>query len=139
MTSGTGCPTKPRGPERRGESRRHWMEHERETRPWGGFEVLADRPDCKVKRIWVDPGGRLSLQSHRHRSERWVVVAGTARVTIGDAVTDMGPGEVAMIPQGAKHRLENPGTALVEIVEVQLGDYFGEDDIIRYEDVYGRT
>lgn len=110
-----------------------------ERRPWGGFEILADLPECKVKRIWVDPGGRLSLQSHRHRSERWVVVKGTARVTVDGSVTDMGPGRVAEIPQGARHRLENPGADLVEIIEVQLGSYFGEDDIIRYEDVYGRS
>jgi mannose-6-phosphate isomerase-like protein (cupin superfamily) len=114
------------------------MANPSETRPWGGFEVLADRPDCKVKRIWVDPGGRLSLQSHRHRSERWVVVAGTARVTVDGGVRDLGPGAVAEIPLGARHRLENPGETRVELIEVQLGSYFGEDDIVRHEDAYGR-
>ena len=86
----------------------------------------------------VKPGGKLSLQSHVHRAEHWVVVAGVARITRDDEVYDLGINEHTYIPIGAKHRIENPGNELVHIIEVQVGDYLGEDDIVRFEDKYGR-
>jgi mannose-1-phosphate guanylyltransferase / mannose-6-phosphate isomerase len=113
--------------------------HGEEQRPWGSFRVLHEGPGCKVKEIVVIPGGRLSLQSHRHRAEHWVVVAGTARVTVNEEVLDLEPNQSVHIPLGARHRMENPGTEPMHLIEVQCGAYFGEDDIIRYEDVYGRS
>ncbi len=110
-----------------------------ETRPWGSFHVLDEQPGFKVKRIVVTQSGRLSLQSHKHRSEHWTVVNGTATVTVGDTVKAMTRGQSVDIPLGAKHRLENLHNGLVEIIEVQFGDYLGEDDIIRYEDAYARS
>lgn len=110
-----------------------------ETRPWGAFYVLDEQPGFKVKRITVNTSGRLSLQSHKHRSEHWTVVNGTATVTIDDAVLTLTRGQSVDIPLGAKHRLENLGKAQVDIIEVQFGDYLGEDDIIRYDDIYNRT
>jgi mannose-6-phosphate isomerase len=110
-----------------------------ETRPWGAFYVLDEKPGFKVKRLSVNPGGRLSLQSHRHRSEHWTVVSGTATVTVGDAIHTLSRGHSIDIPFQAKHRLENFGSDQVEIIEVQFGDYLGEDDIIRYDDVYARA
>ena len=110
-----------------------------ETRPWGSFHVLDEQPGFKVKRIVVTKGGRLSLQSHKHRSEHWTVVSGGATVTVGDTVKLMTRGQSIDIPLGAKHRLENLHEGLVEIIEVQFGDYLGEDDIIRYDDIYDRT
>ena len=110
-----------------------------ETRPWGAFHVLDERPGFKVKRIVVDPGGRLSLQSHKHRAEHWTVVAGVATVTVGETVGQLERARSVDIAKGDKHRLENFGTEPVEIIEVQFGDYLGEDDIIRYEDAYSRT
>jgi mannose-6-phosphate isomerase len=109
-----------------------------ETRPWGRFEVLDDAVDCKVKRLTVTPGQRLSYQRHEHRSEHWVVVTGTARVTLDGVDHDLGPGEAIDIPRGAAHRVANPGADELAFVEVQLGDYFGEDDITRLSDDYGR-
>ena len=109
-----------------------------ERRPWGAFYVLDEGRGFKVKRIVVSPGGRLSLQSHEHRAEHWTVVNGHATVTIGEAVRTMTRGQTVDIPRGAMHRLENFGNADVEVVEVQFGDYLGEDDIVRYEDVYSR-
>jgi mannose-6-phosphate isomerase-like protein (cupin superfamily) len=110
-----------------------------ETRPWGSFHVLDEQPGYKVKRIVVNPGGRLSLQSHKHRGEHWTVVKGLATVTVEDRVFELSRAQSADIPKGAKHRLENHGKDLVEIIEVQFGDYLGEDDIFRYDDVYNRT
>ena len=110
-----------------------------ETRPWGSFHVLDEQPGFKVKRIVVTKGGRLSLQSHKHRSEHWTVVNGTATVTVGEKVVAMTRGQSIDIPLGAKHRLENLHEGLVEIIEVQFGDYLGEDDIIRYDDAYARS
>jgi mannose-6-phosphate isomerase-like protein (cupin superfamily) len=110
-----------------------------ETRPWGAFHVLDEKPGFKVKRIEVTPGGRLSLQSHKHRSEHWTIVEGVATVTVDATVRDMTRGQSVDIPLGAKHRLENLGKAPVAIIEVQFGDYLGEDDIIRYDDVYARN
>ena len=110
-----------------------------ENRPWGSFHVLDEQPGFKVKRIVVTEGGRLSLQSHKHRSEHWTVVNGTATVTVGDSVKAMTRGQSIDIALGAKHRLENLNAGLVEIIEVQFGEYLGEDDIIRYDDAYARS
>ncbi|MBL8201844.1 MAG: mannose-1-phosphate guanylyltransferase/mannose-6-phosphate isomerase [Chromatiales bacterium] len=107
-------------------------------RPWGSFDSLDGAPGFQVKRLTVLPGAILSLQMHRRRAEHWVVVSGTARITRDDEVFDLGPGGHAFIPLGAKHRVENPGTETLRIIEVQVGDYLGEDDIVRFEDRYGR-
>lgn len=123
----------------RAAGREEAVRHLEETRPWGSFRVLMSGDRFKIKEIVVNPGARLSLQSHVHRSEHWVVLEGTARVTCDDWVGDVPPNQSAYIPIGAKHRLENPGKIPVRIVEVQVGDYVGEDDIIRYDDVYGRA
>jgi mannose-6-phosphate isomerase len=110
-----------------------------ETRPWGAFYVLDEKPGFKVKRIVVNPGGRLSLQSHKHRSEHWTVVEGVATVTVDTNVQNLTRGQSVDVPLGAKHRLENLGATEVAIIEVQFGNYLGEDDIIRYDDVYKRS
>ncbi len=110
----------------------------RDHRPWGWFETLSLGERFQVKRIMVHPGAALSLQSHVHRSEHWVVVAGTARVTVGEAVTLVTENQSVYIPVGDKHRLENPGKVDLHLIEVQTGTYLGEDDIVRYEDVYQR-
>lgn len=107
-------------------------------RPWGKYEVLMDEPRLKVKRITVYPGAKLSLQSHQQRAEHWVVVKGTAKVTNGERETTVLENESTYIPKTAKHRLENPGQINLEIVEVQIGDYLEEDDIVRYDDEYKR-
>ena len=107
-------------------------------RPWGWFETLAVSERFKVKRIVVKPGASLSLQSHEHRSEHWVVVSGTARVTIGDDVRLVDENQSVYVPVGAKHRMENLGKLPMVLIEVQTGSYFGEDDITRYEDIYAR-
>jgi mannose-6-phosphate isomerase len=109
-----------------------------EERPWGSWHVIDVEPGYKVKRIHVRPGCRLSYQTHEHRSEHWVVVAGTATCVIDGAVHLAGPGESVDVGQGAKHRLANEGSEELVIVEVQLGHYTGEDDIVRLEDDYGR-
>lgn len=110
----------------------------RDHRPWGWFETLALSDRFQVKRIVVKPGAALSLQSHMHRSEHWIVVTGTARVTVDDSVRLVTENESVYIPLGAKHRMENPGKVPMILIEVQTGSYLGEDDIIRYEDVYAR-
>ena len=107
-------------------------------RPWGHFESLATGDRFQVKRIVVHPGAQLSLQSHMHRSEHWIVVSGTAKVTIGDEVTLVTENESVYVPLGSKHRMENPGKVPMVLIEVQTGAYLGEDDIERYEDVYAR-
>ncbi|WP_425093861.1 mannose-1-phosphate guanylyltransferase/mannose-6-phosphate isomerase [Tropicimonas sp. S265A] len=107
-------------------------------RPWGWYETLCLDARFQVKRIMVKPGGILSLQSHVHRSEHWIVVAGTAEVTIGDEVKLVTENQGVYIPLGAKHRMANPGKLPMYLIEVQTGSYFGEDDIIRYEDIYNR-
>jgi mannose-1-phosphate guanylyltransferase/mannose-6-phosphate isomerase len=113
--------------------------HAKVNRPWGSYTVLEDDPEgFKLKRIEVAPGARLSLQSHRQRSEHWVVVSGTATVTNGDQIITVHKNQSTYIPIGAKHRLENLGSEPLHIVEIQVGDYLGEDDIQRYEDNYGR-
>lgn len=115
------------------------LEHLTIHRPWGSYTILEEGPGYKVKRISVLPGGRLSLQLHHKRSEHWVVIAGTARVTCGDKVSNLGPGKSTAIPVETKHRLENPGSVPLEIIEVQNGPYLGEDDIVRFQDDYGRS
>ena len=107
-------------------------------RPWGWFESLVIGGRFQVKRIHVHPGAALSLQSHFHRSEHWIVVEGTARVTTDENVQILTENESVYIPLGAIHRMENPGKVPVVLIEVQTGAYNGEDDIIRYEDVYSR-
>ena len=108
-------------------------------RPWGWYETLSLGHRFQVKRIMVHPGGILSLQSHVHRAEHWVVVEGTARVTVGDTVRLLTENESVYVPLGAVHRLENPGKLDLHLIEVQSGSYLGEDDITRYEDVYARS
>jgi mannose-1-phosphate guanylyltransferase/mannose-6-phosphate isomerase len=110
-----------------------------EYRPWGHYETLALGSRYQVKSIVVKPGGELSLQSHMHRSEHWVVVEGTARVTIGDSVSTLSENESVYIQLGKVHRLANPGKVALRLIEVQTGAYLGEDDIIRYEDIYARA
>ena len=110
----------------------------RDYRPWGWYESIALGPRFQVKRIVVNPGAALSLQSHNHRSEHWIVVEGTAKVTIDDEVKIVTENQSVYIPLGAVHRMENPGKLPLTLIEVQTGSYFGEDDIIRYEDVYSR-
>jgi mannose-6-phosphate isomerase len=112
--------------------------HTGESRPWGGFLVLEDLPTHKVKRIWVHPGQRLSYQKHFRRSEHWVIVEGKAKVTLDEEEILLGEGESVNIPLEAAHRIENAGEAQLTFIEVQHGDYFGEDDIVRLEDDYGR-
>ena len=110
----------------------------KDHRPWGWFESLAMGDCFQVKRISVKAGGALSLQSHKHRSEHWIVVEGVANVTINEEVRRINVGESIYVPLGAKHRLENPTDEMMVLIEVQIGTYLGEDDIIRYEDVYAR-
>jgi mannose-1-phosphate guanylyltransferase/mannose-6-phosphate isomerase len=111
----------------------------RDHRPWGWYESLALGKRFQVKRIVVKPGAALSLQSHHHRAEHWIVVQGTAKVTVDNDVRLISENQSTYIPLGAVHRLENPGKVEVILIEVQTGSYFGEDDIIRYEDVYARS
>lgn len=111
----------------------------KDFRPWGWFESLVSSQRFQVKRITVNPGAALSLQSHHHRSEHWIVVEGTAKVTIADDVKLVSEGESVYIPLGAVHRMENPGKLPMVFIEVQAGSYLGEDDIIRYDDVYARS
>ena len=110
-----------------------------EHRPWGSFTILEDGEDCKVKRLVVKPGQVLSLQLHHQRAEYWVVTQGEAKVRNGDEEFLLPAGQSTYIPVETMHRLENPGTEDVHIIEVQVGDYFGEDDIERFEDIYGRV
>ena len=109
-----------------------------EKRPWGKFEIFTTAPNYQVKRLTVYPQGKLSLQSHKHRSEHWVVVHGKATVTNGEKEIILEENESTYIPVGNIHRLENTETENLEVIEVQTGDYLGEDDIVRYEDVYNR-
>ena len=119
--------------------RSHAVLHREVHRPWGSYDSIDQDEGFQVKRIKVKPGGRLSLQSHTRRAEHWIVVRGTARVTRDNDVFELHANQSAYIPLGAKHRLENPGDEVLELIEVQSGDYLGEDDIVRYEDVYGRS
>lgn len=113
--------------------------HKTVARPWGTYTVLEEGAEFKIKRIEVKPGASLSLQLHHRRSEHWVVVKGTARVTCGEATFDIGSGQSTYIPIETKHRLENRGEEMLAIIEVQCGDYLGEDDIVRFDDKYGRV
>ena len=110
-----------------------------DQRPWGDFLVLSDATDHKVKRITVLPGKRLSLQRHQHRAEHWFVVQGEGVVTLDDREIPLAKGQAVDIPRRARHRIANPGQGPLVFIEVQMGDYFGEDDIERFEDDYGRT
>lgn len=111
-----------------------------EERPWGNFTILDESETCKVKRIEVLPGARLPYQKHAHRAEHWFVVAGTALVTLNGKEITVENGNAIDIPLGAAHRVQNPNrTEKLVFVEVQRGDYFGEDDIVRLEDDFGRT
>jgi mannose-1-phosphate guanylyltransferase/mannose-6-phosphate isomerase len=112
--------------------------HRTVYRPWGSYTVLEEGQFYKIKRITILPKRRLSLQMHMHRSEHWVVVKGSARVTIGDKEFWLRNGESTFVPSGSKHRLENPGLLPLEVIEVQIGEYLGEDDIVRFEDDFGR-
>ena len=107
-------------------------------RPWGSFTVLEEGSHHKIKRLSVKPGACISLQMHQHRSEHWVVVEGEARVTKDDEAIVLERDQSTYIPAGTRHRLENAGTAPLIVIEVQTGRYLGEDDIVRYEDRYGR-
>lgn len=109
------------------------------TRPWGRWTVLGEGEGYKVKRIEVNPGYRLSLQRHASRSEHWVVVAGTAKVIIGNRTLVISAQESTFVPAGTVHRIENPGPHLLTIIEIQNGAYLGEDDIVRLQDDYGRS
>jgi mannose-6-phosphate isomerase-like protein (cupin superfamily) len=109
-----------------------------EERPWGAYTVLIDAPHMKVKQLWVKPGHRLSLQLHHQREEHWIVTQGVAEVTVDDTVQTIPTGTYIHIPRESKHRLANPGTEMLEILEVQQGTYFGEDDIVRFADDYQR-
>jgi len=124
--------------ELRGLDRKEADEHVTTYRPWGSYTVLEEGPRYKIKRITVNPQEKLSLQMHYHRSEHWVVVKGTAKVTIGGKEIFIHENESAFVPKSTLHRLENPGKVPLEIIEVQSGEYVGEDDIIRHDDVYGR-
>jgi len=122
------------GKEQRGEQALHRKVH----RPWGWYDSIDSGPRHQVKRIMVKPGASLSLQMHHHRAEHWIVVSGTAEVTNGDQVILLGENQSTYIPLGQTHRLRNPGKLPLEIIEVQSGSYLGEDDIVRFEDTYGR-
>ena len=113
--------------------------HRQVYRPWGSYEGIDAGPRFQVKRLSVKPGAQLSLQMHHHRAEHWIIVKGTARVTCGDQVFPLHENESTYIPIGEKHRLENPGNIPLEVIEIQSGSYLGEDDIVRYEDVYDRV
>lgn len=114
-------------------------EENRCDRPWGSFFILEDSAVVKVKRLMVKPGQRLSLQSHKQRDEHWVVTRGTASVTLNDETQDYRYGQHVFIPRGTRHRLACHGSEPVEIIEVQTGDSFAEEDITRYSDDYGRV
>jgi mannose-6-phosphate isomerase-like protein (cupin superfamily) len=110
-----------------------------DQRPWGTFQVLDEGDTYKVKRLTVDPGQRLSYQYHHRRAEHWVIVTGVAHVTLDDVVHEVPAGQAIEVGRGVKHRIENQGDTVVTFVEVQTGDYFGEDDIVRLDDDYGRS
>jgi len=120
------------------ESRTEWDSHREVYRPWGKYDSIDSGKGYQVKRITVKPGAKLSVQMHHHRAEHWVVVSGLARVTNGDKTFMLSENESTYIPVGVIHALENPGKVLLEIIEVQSGSYLGEDDIVRFEDIYGR-
>lgn len=110
-----------------------------EERPWGRWTILEEGPGYKIKRIEVEPGRRLSLQMHHHRSEHWIVLSGTAKVVKGVEVSYVHPHESTFVPAATHHRIENPGLLPVVIIEIANGEYLGEDDIVRFEDDYQRA
>jgi mannose-1-phosphate guanylyltransferase/mannose-6-phosphate isomerase len=112
--------------------------HRKVFRPWGSYDGIDIGERFQVKRIVVKPGAALSLQMHHHRAEHWIVVRGTAQVTRGDTSFLVSENESTFIPLGTRHRLENPGCVPLEMIEVQSGSYLGEDDIVRFDDIYGR-
>jgi mannose-1-phosphate guanylyltransferase/mannose-6-phosphate isomerase len=120
------------------ERREEYVSHREVFRPWGSYEGVEQGERYQVKRIRVKPGERLSLQMHHHRAEHWIVVRGTAEVTRGEETFMLSENESTYIPLGVTHRLTNPGRLPLELIEVQVGAYLGEDDIVRFEDVYGR-
>ena len=115
------------------------LNHPTVYRPWGSYETIAMEDRFQVKRIVVKPGQKLSLQMHHHRAEHWIVVKGTAEITIGEKVFMLSENQSTYIPLGEKHRLVNPGKVPLELIEVQSGSYLGEDDIVRFDDIYGRS
>jgi mannose-1-phosphate guanylyltransferase/mannose-6-phosphate isomerase len=123
------------GAEQRGEHALHRKVH----RPWGWYDSIDSGERFQVKRIMVKPGASLSLQMHHHRAEHWIVVSGTAEIVNGDKTILLTENQSTYIPLGQTHRLANPGKVPLEIIEVQSGSYLGEDDIVRFEDTYGRT
>jgi mannose-1-phosphate guanylyltransferase len=122
----------------RAAGRAEHVQHREVYRPWGVFDAIGSGPRYQVKKITVKPGAKLSLQKHRYRAEHWVVVRGTARVTNGEGSYLVAENQSTYIPIGQVHSLENPGTIPLEVIEVQSGDYLGEDDVVRFEDLYGR-
>jgi len=120
------------------EQRKEFTLHRTVYRPWGSYTVLEELPRFQIKRITVYPGAKLSLQMHHHRHEHWVIVTGTAKIVNGDEEILLYENQSTYIPAGTRHRLENPGVIALELIEVQIGSYLGEDDIVRFEDVYGR-
>ena len=114
------------------------MENKKVERPWGTYTVINEKDDFKVKLVEVLPGQSLSLQRHKHRSEHWVILNGKAKVTVLDKIYYLEINEYIFINKGDIHRLENPGTEILKIIEIQKGEYLGEDDIERLEDIYGR-
>jgi mannose-1-phosphate guanylyltransferase / mannose-6-phosphate isomerase len=123
----------------KGEGRRELLEHLTVTRPWGAYTVMEEGPTYKIKKITVDPGHKLSLQSHSHRSEHWVIIAGTATVTRGEETFEVATNESTYIHIGERHRLENRAAVPLEIIEVQNGENVSEEDIVRFDDHYGRV
>jgi mannose-1-phosphate guanylyltransferase len=121
------------------DSRSEWKQHREVYRPWGKYDSIDYGERYQVKRITVKPGAKLSVQMHHHRAEHWVVVTGTAKVTNGDKTFILSENESTYIPIGVIHALENPGKVNLELIEVQSGVYCGEDDIVRFEDRYGRS
>ncbi len=122
----------------KGEGRTEHLLHREVFRPWGSYDSIDSGARFQVKRLKINPGACLSLQLHHHRAEHWIVVAGTARITRGEDVFELVENQSTYIPIGTKHRIENPGKVTLHMIEVQSGSYLGEDDIVRFEDVYGR-
>jgi mannose-1-phosphate guanylyltransferase/mannose-6-phosphate isomerase len=112
--------------------------HREVYRPWGSYDSIDNGHRYQVKRLTIKPGAQLSLQLHHHRAEHWIVVSGTARITLGEKIFLLQENQSTYIPIGEKHRIENPGMVPLHIIEVQSGGYLGEDDIVRFEDRYGR-
>ena len=121
------------------EARDEFKFHQTVYRPWGSYSVLAIQPRYQIKKITVNPREKLSLQMHHHRHEHWVVVKGAALVTNGEKEILLHEDQSTYIPAGNMHRLENPGVIPLELIEVQIGSYLGEVDIVRFEDIYGRN